>query len=56
MKSGRSSGQGSRLMAEVVGKLRLRRYARRTELAYCQWIRRFIKFHEMKAREDLWPG
>lgn len=36
--------------------LRVRRYALRTERAYCDWVRRYIKFHGMKCREDLNEG
>jgi integron integrase len=36
--------------------LRLHRYAVRTERAYCDWVRRYVKFHGMKSREDLAGG
>ena len=36
--------------------LRLKHYAIRTETCYCDWIRRYIRFHKMKAREKLLPG
>jgi len=34
-----------RLMEQVRKGLRVRRYSRRTEIAYCGWIRRFVVFH-----------
>jgi Phage integrase, N-terminal SAM-like domain len=36
--------------------LRVQRYALRTERAYCHWVRRFVKFHQMRCREDLAEG
>ena len=27
-----------------------------TERAYCDWIKRFVKFHQMKSREDLFSS
>ncbi len=38
------------------GVLRLHRYAVRTEKAYCDWVRRYVKFHGMKSRADLAGG
>jgi integron integrase len=31
----------------------LRHYSIRTEQCYCDWIRRYIKFHGMRSREEL---
>jgi integron integrase len=45
-----------RLLDEVRDLMRVRRYALRTERAYCDWIRRFVKFHRMTGREDLVNG
>ena len=36
--------------------LRLKYYSIRTEAAYCDWIRRYIKFHGMGSREELEPA
>jgi site-specific recombinase XerD len=36
--------------------LRTQRYAVRTEKAYCDWVRRYVKFHGMKSRADLAEG
>ena len=33
--------------------MRLRRYSRRTELAYVFWIKRFIHFHGLRHPADL---
>ena len=36
--------------------LRLKHYALRTERCYCDWIRRYLRFHGMRSREELLPG
>ena len=45
-----------KLMDQVREVLRLKHYSIRTERCYCDWIRRYIRFHQMKAREELMPG
>ena len=45
-----------KLMDQVREVMRLKHYAIRTETCYCDWIRRYIRFHKMKAREELLPG
>lgn len=49
-------GQSPKLMDQVRDVLRVRRYALRTERAYGEWIRRYVKFHGMKSRTDLAGG
>src|SRR5437773_9432180 len=46
----------AKLLDQVREVLRLRHYSIRTEQSYCDWIRRFIKFHRMRSREELIPG
>ena len=36
--------------------LRVHRYALRTERAYCDWVRRYVKFHGMRSPENLAGG
>ena len=36
--------------------MRLRHYSIRTEQRYCDWVRRFIKFHGMRSRQELLLG
>ncbi len=36
--------------------MRLRHYSIHTERAYCDWIKRFVRYHGMKGREDLQGG
>jgi hypothetical protein len=45
-----------KLMDQVREVMRVKHYAIRTEQAYCDWIRRYVRFHEMRSREDLFPG
>jgi hypothetical protein len=45
-----------KLMDQVREVLRVKHYALRTEQAYCEWIRRYVKFHRMRSREELFPG
>ena len=45
-----------KLMDQVREVMRLKHYAIRTEQAYCEWIRRYVRFHGMRSREELFPG
>jgi Phage integrase, N-terminal SAM-like domain len=45
-----------KLMDQVREVMRLKHYAIRTETCYCDWIRRFVRFHGMKSRADLSTG
>lgn len=45
-----------KLLEQMRGVLRLHHYALRTERAYCDWVRRYVKFHGMKSRADLVGG
>jgi hypothetical protein len=47
---------GPRLYDRVVEVLRGRHYRRRTEEAYVQWIRRFLRFHAGRHPRDLAEG
>src|SRR4051812_40562393 len=42
-----------RLLEQVRRALRVRRYSKRTELAYCGWIRRFVVFHGLRHPSAL---
>jgi len=39
------AGPPPRLLDQVAHEVRVRHYSRRTEEAYCGWVRRFILFH-----------
>jgi integron integrase len=45
-----------KLMDQVREVLRLKHYSLRTERSYCDWIRRYVKFHGMRCPEDLTGG
>ena len=49
-------GQSPKLLDQMRAVLRVQRYALRTERAYCDWVRRFVKFHRMQSRADLAEG
>ena len=45
-----------KLLDQVREVMRLRHYSMSTERSYCDWIRRYVKFHEMRSRADLDPA
>ena len=45
-----------KLLDEVRETLRRRHYSIHTERSYCDWIKRFVVFHNMQARADLSNG
>ncbi len=47
---------GSKLLQEMRAVLRRKHYSTRTEQAYCEWVRRFVKFHQMKNRDQFEGG
>ena len=48
--------QQPKLLDEVRKVLRLHHYSIHTERAYVDWIVRFVRFHGMRPREDLFPA
>jgi integron integrase len=42
-----------KLMDQVKEVMRVKHYAIRTEQCYCDWIRRYVRFHNMQSRADL---
>src|SRR5213594_1886818 len=45
-----------KLMDQVKEVMRLKHYSIRTERCYSDWIRRYVKFHHLRSREELFPG
>ncbi len=45
-----------KILEEVRDVLRLHHYSIHTERSYCDWIRRYIVFHNMRSRLDLENG
>jgi hypothetical protein len=39
-----------KLMDQAREVLRVKHYAIRTEQAYCDWIRRYVRFHGLRSR------
>lgn len=44
---------GQRLLDEVREVMRRLHYAISTERAYCDWIKRYVRFHRFQSREEL---
>lgn len=42
-----------KLLDQVRQIMRLKHYSIRTERCYCDWIRRYIRFHRMQSRDEL---
>ncbi|MEQ2010271.1 MAG: phage integrase N-terminal SAM-like domain-containing protein, partial [Limisphaerales bacterium] len=51
--SGKSESGKPKLLDEVRRILRLKHYSIRTEQAYLDWIRRFMKHHRMRHPRDM---
>jgi hypothetical protein len=45
-----------RILDQVREVMRLRHYSLSTERSYCDWIKRYIRFHGMRSREELAEG
>jgi hypothetical protein len=46
----------AKLLDQVREVMRLRHYSIRTEHSYGDWIRRYLKFHQLRSREEMVPG
>jgi hypothetical protein len=42
-----------KLLNEVKNIMRIKHYSIHTENSYCDWIKRFILFHKMQIREEV---
>jgi integron integrase len=51
-----STPKQKRLLDEAREFMRLKHYSIHTERTYCEWIRRYVKYHQMEGREDLHGG
>jgi len=51
--TGADPGRKLRLLEVVRRRARERRYSRRTEEAYVNWIRRFVRFHGRRHPKDM---
>jgi len=48
--------QQPKLLDDVRKVLRLHHYSIHTERSYMEWIVRFVRFHGMRSRADLFPA
>lgn len=49
----RPSARPPRLLDQLRDRIRLKHYSRRTELAYVQWVKRYIHFHGKRHPAEL---
>jgi integron integrase len=56
MHSQANSPSQPKLLDQVRNVLRLHHYSIHTETSYVDWIKRYIRFHDMKSRDDLADG
>ena len=47
------ASQGPRLLDQVRNEIRLRHYSIRTEHAYCEWVVRFVRFHDLRHPREM---
>jgi integron integrase len=45
-----------KLLDQIREVMRLKHYSIRTERSYCDWVRRYVRFHRMRSREEMLPG
>lgn len=45
-----------KLLDQVREVMRLKHYSIRTERTYCEWLKRYVRFHGMKVREEMLPA
>jgi hypothetical protein len=46
----------SKLMDEMHRTMRRRNYSIHTEQSYSLWVKRYVAFHRMRSRVDLFDG
>jgi site-specific recombinase XerD len=51
-----STMKNRKLLDEVRDFMRLHHYSIHTERTYCDWIKQYVHFHQMKSRKDLTDG
>jgi integron integrase len=51
-----TTNQQPKLLDQVRQVLRLHHYSIHTERSYVEWIVRFVRFHQMRSRDDLLPA
>lgn len=51
-----SNRKKKKILEEVREVLRIKHYSIYTERSYCEWIKKFILFHKMQEREELFDN
>ena len=46
-------GKPKKLLDQVCDVMRLKHYSLRTERTYCDWIERFIRFHDLRHPREM---
>jgi integron integrase len=44
-----------KLLDQLREVMRLKHYSIRTERTYCEWVRRYVHFHQMRSRDQMLP-
>ena len=53
MSTYKNTSKDRKLLDEVRDVMRLHHYSIHTERTYCDWIKRYIRYHSMTNRQDL---
>jgi len=56
MSTYKNTFKGRNMLDEVRNLMRLHHYSIHTERTYCDWIKRYIRHHNMTSRQDLIDG
>ena len=49
---GGAPGKGKKLLERMRDMIRVKHYSLRTEVAYCDWVERFVRFHAERAEPN----
>jgi hypothetical protein len=56
MSTHRDTPKDRKILDQVRDVMRLHHYSIHTERTYCDWITRYIRYHDMSSRQDLIDG
>ncbi len=48
-----SSGKPKKLLDQIRDVLRVKHYSLRTERSYCDWVKRFVRFHGVRHPREM---
>ncbi len=46
----------AKLLDQIREVMRLKHYSIRTEHSYCDWVKRYVHYHQMHGREEMFPA